>query len=203
MARAALTWEGFQQRFYQPLQPLAVLAGIILLFFSILALPVVAFYDNSFAEPGSPAETHAPALLCLLVIAGGALLLVAGWRFSALRLTLWQAVVIVFGIWLGLWASQPHVTYEHACCMFAYQIGQGYPFTAVTFSLLSENSLSWGQVHELMRQHPDALKQNIALPGAIADSVFYGQITLIAVVILRSGLRFVGRFARKRARGEA
>ncbi len=194
MAHVSHVWGQVQQRFYQPL---AVLATIALLVFSILALPFVAFYDNSFAEPGYPAETHAPSLLCLLVIAGGALLLLAGWRFSALRLTLWQTAVIVAGIWLGLWVSLPHVTYERACCMFAYQIGQGYPFTAVTFSLLSANSLSWGQVHELLRLHPDALKQDIALPGAIADSVFYGQITLIAVMMLRAGLRFVGRFACK------
>jgi hypothetical protein len=175
---------------------LSTIVTVLLLVFSFLALPVTAFYDQMFSDLAEPMGSH-PTVPCLLVIVGGSLLLVAGWRFPALRLTWWQVGVILLGICLGLGFSLQHVAYQDACCMFGYQIGQGYPFPAVEFSYVSEYSLSWNQVYAMLRQHPDEVTRQIAWPGMIANSMFYAHLTLIPVAILGVWLRRVGRVARR------
>jgi hypothetical protein len=200
MAHSSLIGKPFQQLPDHPLvkasERLSKIVALLVLVCSLLAVPITAFYDPMFADPSEPVGSY-PVLFCLLVIAGGSLLLAAGWRFPALRLTWWQVALILLGSCLGLGFSLPHVAYQNACCMFGYQIGQGYPFPAVVFSLVSENDLSWNQVYALMRQHPDQFTQQIAWPVMIADSMFYAHLTLIPVVLVGVGLRLVGRIARR------
>jgi hypothetical protein len=200
MAHSSLIGKPFHRLPSHPLvqaaeQPANIVA-ILLLVFSLLAVLITVFYEPLFADPSEPVGSY-PILLCLLVIAGGSLLLAAGWRFPALRLTWWQVGVILLGICLGLAFSLQHIAYHDACCEFSYQIGQGYPFPAVVFSFVSVDSLPWNQVYAALRQHPDQVTQQIAWPGMIANSMFYAHLTLIPVAILGVWLRRLGRFARR------
>ncbi|HEY7347757.1 MAG TPA: hypothetical protein VH599_05515 [Ktedonobacterales bacterium] len=201
MAQSTLIGKQFQRLPHQPLlktlQALPKILAITLLVFSILALTAAILFDDLLADPFSPVGSQPTSLLYLLVVAGGSLLLAAGWRFPAARLTLWQSALILLGISLGLAFSLQHVAYQYTCCMFAYQIGYGYPFPAAVHSFVSENYLSWSQVYALMRQHPNLIDQRLAWPSVIANSMFYAHAVLIPVVTLRAGLRLFARFAHR------
>lgn len=166
---------------------------IMLLVFSALTCLVAAGYLTEIGSP-NPAAQPGASLLCLLVVAGGSFVLLAGWRFSILRLKLWQIALIIPGAGVGLALSLQHLAYRATCCMVAYMVGYGYPFTAIKYSIAPDNPLSWHQVFTLIQQHSNQVYQELAVHSIIADAVLYAHITLFVVVLLRVLLFFAGYF---------
>jgi hypothetical protein len=201
MALSSLVGGPLQSRFLQSLsktaQALALLGSISLFVFSVLALLMTLLFSGTFVEPPEPPPAQTTLLLCVFVVAGGTLLLAAGWRYGLLRLGLWQLVLIALGVGVGLWFTLQQAMYQDACCMFSYQIVYGAPFPGLTRSIVLENPLSWDQVYQLLRQHPDQFTSQIAGPGMLADVAFYAHLTLIPAALLGTGLRLVRRLAQR------
>lgn len=157
---------------------------ITLLAFSALTCLVAAGYLTEIGSP-NPAAQPSASLLCLLVVAGGSSVLLAGWRFPILRLKLWQIPLILLGAGVGLALSLQHLAYHATCCMVAYMVGYGYPFTAIKYSIAPDNPLSWHQVFTLIQQHSNQVYQELAGYSIIADAILYAHIALFAVILLR------------------
>jgi hypothetical protein len=90
MAHSSLIGNPFQRlpahSLLKASERLSTKVAILLLVFNLLAFPVTTFYEPMFADPHEPVGSY-PILLCLLVMAGGSLLLAAGGRFPALHRT--------------------------------------------------------------------------------------------------------------------
>lgn len=175
------------------------------LVFSTMALAVAGLYmyqayDSLVNNWPSPSASLNSSLLCFLVVAGGMLLCLAGWRFPVLRLTGWQILLIILGASLGLYFSSQHVSYQTTCCQVAYLIGRGYPFTALRFSFAPNTALpySWDQINELIGHHSDQITQDIAWHAVITNSLFYANTVLIPVVLLGCMLRIFGVLVRRK-----
>jgi len=201
MALSSPVGSPWQSRSLQSLskaaQAFALLGSISLFVFSVLALLMILLFSGTFVKPPEPPPAQTTLLLCVFVVAGGTLLLAAGWRYGLLRLNLWQLLLVALGVGVGLWFTLQQVVYQDACCMFGYQIVYGAPFPGLTRSIVLEDSLSWGQVYQLLGQHPEQFTSQIAWPGMLADVAFYAHLTLIPVALLGAVLRLVKRLARR------
>lgn len=199
MLQSTLVEKPSKRLFLKGERALALTFTITLLAFSALTCLVAAGY---LAETGSPNPAAQPSasLLCLLVVAGGSFILLAGWRFSLLRLKLWQIVLIVFGAGVGLALSLQHLAYKATCCMVAYMVGYGYPFTAIKYSIAPDNPLSWHQVFTLIQQHSNQVYQELAWHSIIADTILYAHITLAVVILLRVLFFLPGYFIKRKGK---
>lgn len=195
MLQSTLAEKPAKRLFLKGEQVLTLTFTIALLALSALTCLVAAGYLTEAGSP-DPAAQPGASLLCLLVVAGGSLVLVAGWRLFLLRLKLWQIVLIIPGAGVGLALSLQHLAYKATCCMVAYMVGYGYPFTAIRYAIAPDNPLSWQQVFMLIQQHSNQIDQELAWHSIIADAILYAHMTLIAVVLLRV-LFFLPGYLRK------
>jgi hypothetical protein len=139
-------------------------------------------------------------LLFEFVVVGGLLLFWVGHRFFSLHLRIWQIVLIVFGLGVGLWFGGQPVRYHEICCEFAYTVGQGYPFIVLKHGMVMDTLLSQGQADAFMQDHPNQVWWDVDWWNILANGVFYAYASFITVIGL-GGL--VSLFTRSRARSKA
>ena len=171
-----------------PLKALRLLARtltIVFLVLGFLALAEVFLYQNDVPFPIDPGNGLNVAFVYFLVIAGGLGLLLAGWRYPALRLNFWQGLYIVLGAGLASWLNLQYVSYQYICCMYGYEIGYGYPIGSIWYVFVTDTRLSWNQVYAMIQHHSPLITRVISWPATLANSIFFLNACLLLTIALR------------------
>lgn len=156
--------------------------GMMALFLSFLLL---TRGDLAAITAGMVAEPEVHALLWFLIVSVGLLLLVIGQRFSSVRVRPWGIPLILFGAISGSVLNLLRVSYQNACCMFAYTLSSGYPFTAIARSVVLPDYEPWSEVYTYIQNYPGQVQWEISWTSLILNVMFYANASLLLVVVLQ------------------
>lgn len=159
---------------------------------SVLALVIAGGYACNLDQYTQPSRLMTllsliEGLLCFLVIVGGMELYRRTLRSPASRLTFWYILLIILVAGLGLFFSFQGDSYQTACCNIVYHVGRGFPLAVLRLSYEpdTETRYSWGQVDELIAQHPAQVHQEMNWLAVVVNALFFVHAALIAIVFFR------------------